>query len=259
MKISQEILESYKGSIWNNLLFDSSDSYLTLFPSHSFWLFYSKYWSLRVTSFLFLFVLNACILPSSSFFPIGHKCLPLPQLLRIGQSLVKDALLVSEPLDLQLEQADVFDPLLVVKVPLAQDWLLDSDLLIQQCTLVIAMQQLLAQAVPLSDHLERTHNQNLFLCLSLPVYVSPSLPVPVVSSVGSAQHRRPILSSAVFAALFSGCLHTALFLPAGAWSAAVLPVGNTGNVDRSKHGFSSVQDNFIYIAPIYMYILKSVS
>lgn len=76
------------------------------------------------------------------------------------------------------------------------------------------MQQLLAQAVPLSDHLERTHNQNLFLCL--PVYVSPYLPVPVVSSVGSAQHQHPILSSAVFAALFSGCLHTALFLPAGA-------------------------------------------
>lgn len=156
----------FKGSMWNNLLFDLSDSYLTIFPSHSFWLFYSKYCSLRVPSFLFLFVLNACILPSFSFFTIRHKCLPLPQLLCVGQSLVKDAFLASEPLDLQLEQADVFDPLLVVKVPLAQDWLLDSDLLIQQCTLVIAMQQLLAQAVPLSDHLKRAHNQNLFLYLS---------------------------------------------------------------------------------------------
>lgn len=45
----------------------------------------------------------------------------LPQVLCVGRSLVQDHLLAAEHLDLQFEQADVFHPLVVVEVPLAQD------------------------------------------------------------------------------------------------------------------------------------------
>ncbi|KAG7224644.1 hypothetical protein INR49_011397, partial [Caranx melampygus] len=57
-------------------------------------------------------------------------------------------------LQLNLEQTDVLHPLFVVEVTLAQDGQLDPDLLAQQGSLIVAVQQLFAQGVPLSDHLE---------------------------------------------------------------------------------------------------------
>lgn len=91
-----------------------------------------------------------------SLYPAQPLFSLLPQVFCIGYSHVQDILLALEPLDLQLEEADVFHPLVVVEVPLAQDRLLNPDLLIQQRTLIVAVEKLLAQVVPLSDHLERS-------------------------------------------------------------------------------------------------------
>lgn len=77
------------------------------------------------------------------FFPFSHLgplLSYLPQVLCVGHRLIQDTLLALEPLNLQLEKVDVFHSLVVVKVPLAQDWLLDPDLLIKQCPLIIAAQ-----------------------------------------------------------------------------------------------------------------------
>lgn len=76
--------------------------------------------------------------PPLSLYPAQALFSLLPQVFCVGYGLVQDALLTLEPLDLQLEQADVFHPLVVVEVPLGQDRLLDPDLLIQQRTLIIS-------------------------------------------------------------------------------------------------------------------------
>lgn len=81
-----------------------------------------------------LYVISACLLPLlvySKFSSLLFILLRLsslfvlkkiiPQFLCVGYSLVKDALLAPEPFDLQFEQADVFHPLVVVEVTLAQD------------------------------------------------------------------------------------------------------------------------------------------
>lgn len=63
-----------------------------------------------------------------------------------------------EPFDLQLQQVDVLQPLVVVEVPPAEDGLLDPDLLIEQSTFIITLQQLFAETIPLSDDLKMINN-----------------------------------------------------------------------------------------------------
>lgn len=81
----------------------------------------------------------------------------LPQFPCVGGSPVLNALLASESLDLQFEQVDVLQPLVVVEVALAEDWLLDPDLLKQQSTFIISLQQLFPKAVSLSYYLRSPH------------------------------------------------------------------------------------------------------
>ncbi len=100
------------------------------------YLSYSKYCTLQVTSrflhpalllqILLLEQFSAdCLCSNSStslsLHPAQALFSLLPQVLCVGYSLVQDALLAPESLDLQLEQTDVFHELVVVEVPLAQD------------------------------------------------------------------------------------------------------------------------------------------
>lgn len=62
----------------------------------------------------------------------------LLQIICVGYSLVQDILFTPDPLDFQFEEADVFHPLVMVKVPLRYDGLLDLDLLIQQNSFFVA-------------------------------------------------------------------------------------------------------------------------
>lgn len=76
-----------------------------------------------------------------------------PQVLRVGRGAVQDALFPPQPPQLQLQEVYVLHALVVVEVSLAEDRLLDADLLVQQGALVVAAQQVLAQVVSLSQHL----------------------------------------------------------------------------------------------------------
>lgn len=61
-----------------------------------------------------------------------------PQVLCVGYGLVQDGPFTPEAPQLQFEEADVLHPLVVVEVPLAQDGLLDPDLLVQKCPFIVA-------------------------------------------------------------------------------------------------------------------------
>lgn len=50
-----------------------------------------------------------------------HAYISLPEVLRVGNTFIQDAVFALEPLNLQLEQVDVFHPLSVVEVTFPQD------------------------------------------------------------------------------------------------------------------------------------------
>lgn len=75
----------------------------------------------------------------------------LPEVFHIEHGPVKDCLLSPQLFDLQLEQADVLDPLVVLDLTLVQDGLLDLDLLIKQCQFIVPPHQLSPENVPLTD------------------------------------------------------------------------------------------------------------
>lgn len=116
-----------------------------------------------------------------------------------------------------------------MEVPLAQDRLLDPDLLVEQRPLIVAPPQLLAQVVPLSDRLGKSLDKQMMRDESsalIPSCLSPSLPLPVpaASSAGPARRRRRRRSSAVFAARLFDFRRAVSFPQAGVSSAAVRPV-----------------------------------
>ena len=77
----------------------------------------------------------------------------IPQVIDVGDALLQDGLLASELADLQLEDADVLEPLVVLNLALVQCRLLDLDLLVQQCQFVVSSDQLRSEYVAFAYHL----------------------------------------------------------------------------------------------------------
>ena len=84
----------------------------------------------------------------------GNEEEDIPEILDVGDALLEDGLLAAQLLDLELEHADVLEPLVVLHLALVQHALLDLDLLVQQRQLVVPPHQLRAQDVALADHLD---------------------------------------------------------------------------------------------------------
>lgn len=81
----------------------------------------------------------------------------LPEVFDIGHSLVEDCFLRPQLPDLQLEQADVLHPLVVLDLTLVHNGLLDLDLLIKQCQFIVPPHQLSPENVPLATYLNNKY------------------------------------------------------------------------------------------------------
>lgn len=82
----------------------------------------------------------------------------LPEVFHIGDALVQDSPLRPQLLDLHLKQPDVLHPLVVLGLALVQNGLLDLDLLVQQCQLVVPPHQMTSQNVPLANYLRNEND-----------------------------------------------------------------------------------------------------
>ena len=77
----------------------------------------------------------------------------LPEVIHVGHTLGEGGSLSPHLLHFQLEDTDVFQPLCILNLSYVQSRLLDLDLLIEQCQLIVATDHLSTKNVTFIDHL----------------------------------------------------------------------------------------------------------
>lgn len=76
-----------------------------------------------------------------------------PEVIHVGHTLGEGGSLSSHLLHFQLEDTDVFQPLCILNLTYVQSRLLDLNLLIEQCQLIVATDHLSAKYVTFIDYL----------------------------------------------------------------------------------------------------------